>query len=157
MFKIKIRNAEKEDLSQIIALYVPYLKYQRIFSKGLGNSKKDIDINELSLGIKKLISKKEFLFLIAEKDNKILGFVSAEILPSNESRTDKKLVEIVDIYSHIKRRGIGRLLLKEVEKWAKINNADYIIWEFMTENKNAGKFCVKNGFKDFKTKMLKKV
>ncbi|MDP3027877.1 MAG: GNAT family N-acetyltransferase [Nanoarchaeota archaeon] len=155
--KMKIRNARKEDLAQIIALYVPYLRHQRKFSKWLGNSKKKIDIGELTLGIERLISKKGFLFLVAERKNKIQGFVYVEILSAKESRTDKKVAEIVDIYSHIKRKGIGKLLFKEVEKWAKTNNIYYILWEFMTENKNAEKFCIKNGFRDFKTKMLKKV
>jgi len=74
-----------------------------------------------------------------------------------ESRTDKKVIEIVDIYSSIKRKGIGKLLLKEIEKWAKLEKANYILWEFMTDNKGAENFCRKNRFKDFKTKMLKKV
>ena len=154
---MKIRKARKEDLDQIIALYVTYLKNQRKFSKWLGNSKKKIDAKELTFSIERLISKKGLLFLVAERENKIQGFISAEILSTKESRTDKKVVEIVDIYSHIKRRGIGKLLLKEVEKWAKINNVNYILWELMTENKNAEEFCIKNSFKDFKTKMLKKV
>ncbi len=152
-----IRKAKKEDVEQIILLYIPYLKYQGKFAKWTGNSKSKIDINEIRRGIEISLNKNNNIFLVAEEKSKISGFVHAEIMAHSESRTDKKVVEIVDIYSHIKGKGIGKMLLKEIEKWAKNNKSDYILWEFITENKTAGEFCRKNKFKDFKTKMLKKL
>jgi L-amino acid N-acyltransferase YncA len=154
---MKIRKARKEDLSQIVSLYVAYLKYQIKFAKWLGNSNIKIDKNEIKLWIKASLNKKEHIFLVAEENNIIKGFVNAEIMSYKESRTKKKVVvEIIDIYSHAKRKGTGRLFFKEIEKWAKKNKAYYIFWEFITGNKIAENFCRKNKFRDFKTKMLKK-
>ena len=152
-----IRKATKEDLKQIVPLYIDYLKSQRKFAKWLGNSKSKIYANEIKLGIKTSINKKNHIFLVAEENDKIQSFVHAEIMSHRESKTDKKVIEIVDIYSNIKRKGRGKLLLREIEKWAKNNKANYILWEFITENKIAKNFCNKNGFKDFKTKMLKQL
>lgn len=154
---MKIRKATKKDLKQIITSYIYYLISQRRFAKWLGNSKNKIDNEEVKMEIEKSIGKKGHIFWVAEKNDKIQGFVHAEILSHRESKTDKKVIEIVDIYSHIKRKGIGKLLLKEIEKWAKLKKANYILWEFMTDNKDAENFCRKNKFKDFKTKMLKRV
>jgi len=151
-----IRKAKKEDLKQIVPLYIDYLKSQRRFAKWLGNSKSKINANEIKRGIKTSINKKNHLFLVAEENSKILGFVHAEIMSHRES-TDKKVIEIVDIYSQIKQKGIGKKLLRKIEKWANANKSDYILWEFITENKIAENFCRKNKFRDFKTKMLKKL
>ena len=155
---MKIRKARKEDLNQIVKLNIAYLKYQRKFAKWLGNSKLKIDKNEIRNEIKESFSKKDHLFLVAEENNIINGFVHAELMPYKESKTkNKAVVEIIDIYSHVKRKGTGKLLLKEIEKWTKKNKADYILWEFITGNKIAESFCKKNKFKDFKTKMLEKI
>ena len=152
-----IRKATKKDLKQIIPLYISYLKSQRKFAKWLGNAKSKIDNIEIKKGIEKSINENSHLFLVAEYNGKIIGFANTEIMPHRESKTDKKVIEIVDIYSHSKRKGIGKMLLKEIEKWAKLEKADYILWEFITENKIAENFCRKNKFRDFKTKMLKKL
>jgi len=154
---MKIRKTKKEDLKEIVSLYIAYLRYQRKFAKWLGNSKNKINNNEIKKGIETSINKKSHIFLVAEDYNKIQGFVHAEIMSHKESKTDKKVIEVVDIYSPIKQKGIGKMLLKEIEKWAKLKKADYILWEFITGNKSAENFCRKNKFKDFKTKMLKKL
>jgi GNAT superfamily N-acetyltransferase len=151
-----IQKARKEDLKQIVPLYIDYLRYQRRFAKWLGNSKSKINNSEIKGWLEKSINKKGHIFLVTEDNNKIQGFVHAEILSHKESKTNKKVIEIIDIYSHLKQKGIGKKLLKEIEKWAKNNKANYILWEFITGNKSAENFCRKNKFKDFKTKMLKK-
>ena len=57
----------------------------------------------------------------------------------------------------LKRKGIGKKLLEKFEIWAKEKRAKFILWEFIAGNKIAEDFCLKNKFKHFKIKMLKKV
>ena len=156
--KIEIRKAKKEDLDSITALYTEYLSHTGPFAGFVNENKITINKKEVRDAIKKrFISSNKNIFLVAEKDKKLLGFVQAEIMSHQESRTKKRVIEIVDIYAKPKRKGIGRRLFNEIEKWANSNKAKFILWEFIFGNKIAEKFCIKNKFKPFKIKMLKKL
>ncbi len=155
---MKIRKAIKKDIKKIIPLYVELLEHNIRFSKYLPNEIPKINKKELETGLKNRIKNtKNKPFLIAEKNNKICGFIQAEIIPNKQSKTNKKVIEIIDIYSKYKRKGIGKKLLLEIEKWGKEVKANFILWEFVSGNSLAEKFCIKNNFRPFKTKMLKKI
>jgi len=156
---MKIRKAKKEDLDEIVEFYVKFLNYMNKFTK-FAKDKKDNKINKKEL--KKVLNNRlkkssRKIFLVAEENKKLQGFIGAEIMSSRESKTNKKVVEIVDIYSKNKRKGIGTKLYREIEKWAKSNGAEFIQWEFLHGNKIAEDFCIKNKFKRFRVKMLKRL
>jgi len=155
---MKTRKAKLSDLDSITNLYVKFLNHNIQFGKFIYKNKPKINKKELKHSLKKrIINSKKNIFLVAEENGKLDGFVQAEIMSNRESRTAKKVVEIVDIYSELKKKGTGKKLLKEIEKWARLNNAKFILWEFIYGNKSAENFCVKNKFKYFKVKMLKKL
>ncbi len=153
---MEIRKAKKENVEELLNLYLELIKHNLKFAKFVGNKNSQINKKELKNSIKKLISKKKSLLLIAS-DKYLLGFIYGKIMSSKESRTDKKVAEVVDIYIHSKRKGIGKKLLKEFEKWARKEGAKFILWEFIAGNQIATDFCLKNKFKHFKVKMLKKI
>lgn len=156
---MKIRKAKRQDINEIVELYIKFFKYMRKFAKFVKNKKENsVNKEELKKFLAKRIkpSNKE-LFLVAEENKKLLGFIASEIMSSRESRTDKKVLEVVDVYVDNKRKGVGKKLFIEVEKWARLNNIRFIQWEYLYGNKTADSFCVKNKFKHFKVKMLKKL
>jgi len=155
---MKIRKIKIDDINYITKLYLELLNHNLRFVKYLENKKNKINKNELKESLKKRINQtKNKVFLVAEKGDKIYGFVQAEIMSNKKSRTKNKVVEIIDIYVHSKKKGTGKMLLSEIEKWARTKKANYILWEFMSGNNIAENFCIKNKFKHFKTKMLKKI
>lgn len=155
---MKIRKAMKEDLDEIVELYVKFFNYMSKFAKFVKDKKDSVNKNRLKNFLAKRIKLSDKkIFLVAEENNKILGFIESEIINSRESRTDKRVVEVVDIYVDKKRKGVGNKLLKEIEKWAKSKNTKFILWEYLSGNKVAENFCIKNRFKHFKIKMLKKL
>src|SRR3972149_9943326 len=125
---IKIRRAKKEDLGNLMRLYIGFLKYNNQFARFVGPNQFLIHKKELRNSIRKDIkqSKKKIL-LIAEENQKLIGFVQADVMSHRESRTDKEVVEVLDIYSRSKRKGTGKKLLKEVEKWADSKEAKFIL------------------------------
>lgn len=156
---MKIRKIEKSDLEQLTELYDKFLKYLGKFGRFVKdkNSKRDDKIKIKNALRKRIPPKKDNLFLVAEENKTLLGFIEARIMPKKESKTQKTVVEMIDIYVAKKRKGVGKKLFNEVEKWAKLRNANFISWEFLHGNKKAEKFCIKNKFKHFRVEMLKKL
>ena len=155
---VKIRKVKKDDLDSLARLYSELLKYINQFAKPFSRKNSFFDKEEIKKAIKnRTISSEKNLFLVAEENKNLLGFVQAEIMSSRESKTDKRIVEVVDIYTKTHKRGTGKKLLKEIEIWARKRKAKFILWEFVYGNNLAENFCVKNKFKHFKTKMLKEL
>lgn len=156
---MKIRKAKKKDLEEIVKLYIKFFKYMSRFAKFV-KEKKENSVNKTELRnflAKRIKPSNKGLFLVAEENGKLLGFIASEIMSSRESRTDKKVLEVVDIYVDNKRKGVGKKLLEEIEIWAKLNKIRFIQWEYLYGNDVAENFCVKNKFRHFKVKMLKKL
>lgn len=155
---MKIRKARKGDIDRVLELYLDFLNYTNKFGRWIYKKRPKVDEKELKIAIRKRIKPlTKRIFLVAEDNSKLVGFISAEIISPRESKTNKKVIEVVDIYSKNKRKGIGKKLFKEVEEWAKSNKANFIQWEFIQGNKLAEKFCINNKFRHFKIKMLKKL
>src|SRR3989344_8624076 len=155
---IKIRKAERNDLDSLIILYLELLKYVNQFAKHFSRKNSFFDKEEIKKAIKnRVVPSEKNIFLVAEENKNLLGFVQAEIMSSRESKTDKRVVEVVDIYTKTHKRGTGKKLLEEIERWARKRKAKFILWEFLYGNNLAENFCVRNKFKHFKTKMLKEL
>jgi len=154
---MNIRKATISDLEFLIRLYSELINYNLQFAKFVYKQKPKINKSELKKSIKQMMNSKNKVLLIAEGNKKLLGFAQAEIMSNKESRTKNKVVEIIDMYVHSKKKGTGKILLNEIEKWARTKKANYILWEFISGNNIAENFCTKNKFKHFKTKMLKKL
>jgi L-amino acid N-acyltransferase YncA len=152
-----IRKATKEDIEELFTLYIKFLEYTNRFGRWVYKKRPKIETKEVKTYLGKRIFQKNSIFLVAEEKKKVIGFVQARIVPKKESNTNKKLIEIVDIYSKNKGKGMGKNLLKEVISWAKKEKADFLVWEMIYGNKLAEDFCVRNGFRHFKLKMMKRV
>jgi GNAT superfamily N-acetyltransferase len=154
--EIIIRKTTKKDIENLQRLYGDFFKQMNKFAKFVRIDETKNSISKSSLQI--LTIQRDALFLVAEKEDSIIGFVFAKISNNKKSRAkNNKVVEVLEIYARKKRRGIGAMLFEEIEKWAKKEKADWIKWEFLADNRCAERFCIKKGFRLFQLNMLKKV
>ncbi len=154
--EIIIRKTTKKDIENLQRLYGDFFKQMNKFAKFVRIDETKNSISKSSLQI--LTIQRDALFLVAEKEDSIIGFVFAKISNNKKSRAkNNKVVEVLEIYARKKRRGIGAMLFEEIEKWAKKEKADWIKWEFLADNRCAERFCIKKSFRLFQLNMLKKV
>lgn len=140
-----IRKAKEDDFKQIHDLL---LQVHNIHVKGRPDIYIDVDpIDEKMYeeGLKD-VSK---VNLVAERENKIVGFCCAEIknTMANNVMKDRKIINIKDICVDIKERkkGIGKALYDEIIRIANILNVESVelmVWGF---NEDAIKFYQKIG------------
>lgn len=150
-----IRKMKKEDYKNIykLALQVQNIHFSArpdIFNNG------DPFTNELFLN---LINDSNYICLVAEENNKILGecFVRIDETSVTPLFKERKILNINDICidQNYRGKGIGKLLMLEIEKFAKELNAASVelnVWSF---NKNAINFYNSLGFKNKSFKMEK--
>lgn len=154
---MKIRKSTSKDLNELVKLYWEHIKYakktfrylRRVIGSNLTN-------NVIRKCLRSYISHPKDSIVLVSEDKKINGFVSATI-DSKKRINKKKFVEIIDIYVHTRRKGIGQMLLNETIKWAKKKGAMFIVWEYESNNKLADKFLNKNRFETYRLTKIKKL
>jgi ribosomal protein S18 acetylase RimI-like enzyme len=111
--KMKIRNAKKEDLKEIVSIFVTESKKRPFLQKWTKKSATD--------DIKPFLKKKELW--VAVLDEKIVGFIMVGITSSN-----KKIAYISEIWvtENYQGKGVGKSLLKFIEKYHKKKGVDRI-------------------------------
>ena len=108
-----------------------------------------------------LIDIKNGEILVAEENNKIVGFVSFNIVNKNEEliMNDIPAIYISDIVvlAQYRHMGIGTKLIQEVESFAKEKGIKYLKLIAFSKNKDAIKVYEQSGFEDYEITMLKKI
>ena len=90
------------------------------------------------------ISKGDPFWLAIDPDDRVVGTMAFTLLNDEELRLSRFFVK-----PELKRHGIGRLLLKQVEDYARQKGIGRIYVKFAIWYEDADKFYVANGF-DFK-------
>jgi GNAT superfamily N-acetyltransferase len=122
MPEIKIRNAEKADMTGVLALIQELADYER--------APKEVIVNPL------------FKCLIAERENTMVGIALYYIKYSTWKGPCVFLEDIVVTLSE-RRIGIGKLLFEEVIKVANEMSAKRMEWQVLDWNEPAIKFYEK--------------
>ena len=160
-----IRKARKGDLARLWELEIEDRKYHTKITdkKYLKLTKNKIDeaeqkdfVNSLSKSLKK----KNEIILVAEKDEKIIGYIEGYLYNWDWSDySNIKLAHINDISvaENYRRKNIGTKLLEEFEKWAESKKCFYLGLNVWINNKRAIKFYKKNKFDDYLMYMIKKI
>ncbi|HHX8282492.1 TPA: N-acetyltransferase family protein [Vibrio diabolicus] len=101
----------------------------------------------------------ERLFLVAEHEKEVVGFLTAMI---TQNETVSFLIKdpicrvgTIVVDGEQKQQGIGRQLLEACEQWARDANATQVRLEVMEFNQPAQRFYDKQGFKTNSRIMLK--
>jgi aminoglycoside 6'-N-acetyltransferase I len=87
-------------------------------------------------------------FVAADTDGRLCGFIEASLRPSAEGCTTKPVGYIEGIYVHpaLRRRGIGRLLVTAVERWAASHSCVEFASDCHTDNEASIHFHRQLGF-----------
>lgn len=138
--EIHIREALEKDLKEIVEVY----------NQAIKNGSSLAYTNEFTLDDRKEWfyehSKDKYPILVAEKDNKILGWISISPYRKGRQALSKTVEVSYFIHNDFKRLGIGSKLLFEMLKRAKELGYKTIIAIVFDKNIGSIKLLVKNNF-----------
>ena len=140
--EIKIRKAVKSDSEEIIKLILELAKFEKLIPPNEAGQKRLLD--------DAFSDSPPFKILLAEQDNKLLGY--AFYLFTYSSFEAKKTLYLEDVFiseSH-RNKGIGKLFLDELIDIAKTNDCRRMEWAVLDWNINAIKFYEKLGARELK-------
>ncbi|MEK6855187.1 MAG: GNAT family N-acetyltransferase [Nanoarchaeota archaeon] len=153
-----IRKANVEDLDEIDKIYLEGVT-DEIKIQFPSRSKSDI-IKEMNQARKKRLSGfnkemksgKKNLWLVAEINNKIIGFANAEIKDKKEGA-----LTMLYITKPYRKQGIGKRLTSERITWLKKKKVKEISAGILINNINSIKNLENFGFEKTSLKMVKKI
>lgn len=157
--EIKIRKAEEKDYEAVNALY---REIYTLFNKGLPDFYKKMPKKTLPKGtFLNMIDDKKCFFVVSELENQVNGTLYAIIEEEegdNWTYPYRRIsVEEICVHPSFRGKGIGTLLMNEIEKWAtkmKISELMVLIYSF---NDSAINFYNKNGYKPYSIKLNKNI
>jgi len=122
---MKIRNAKKKDLKEIVRIFITGSKKPPYLQKWTKKSATD--------DLKPFLKKKELW--VAVLNEKIIGFILVGISSSN-----KKIAYIDELWvtENYQRKGIGKSLLEFIEKYHKKKGVDKIRFTSYRKSKASG-------------------
>ena len=148
MYEIIVRQARISDLYELVELL-----------KALFSIEEDFHFNKSiqAQGLKMMISDQRNRYVtVAERNQKIIGMCSAQLLISTAEGGITALVEDLIVVRSFQRRGIGQKLLLSIEKWAGKQCSTRL--QLLTDRNNiqAIKFYEKMGWKTTQLICLRK-
>lgn len=156
---VTIRKATEKDYSVINSLYFEtYSLYYENIPETYKKTKKDVLPKGTFIN---MVEDSDSLVIVAEIENKIVGFLYA-VIEKDEgddwSNSYRRIsIEEISVFPAFTKQGIGTLLMKNVENWAKdkkINDLTALVYDF---NKKALAFYDKNNYKPYSIKLNKKL
>jgi ribosomal protein S18 acetylase RimI-like enzyme len=127
-----IRKATYRDIPQMTALLIQLFTIEQDF---VPNPEKQ------SKGLKLLLeNKSNACVLVADTGFRIVGMITAQILISTSEGSYSAILEDLVVDKSYRRKGIGKQLMHEIEKWAKDNNISRLQLLADKNNNNALEF-----------------
>ena len=147
-----IRKAKLKDVEAISVFVVKLFKAHAAWDRFFTPSK-DVDKVYREF-IKRCIYSKNRYLLVAEENDKVVGFVLGELAGRPPTSKVRKIGFISDVYveESFRRRGIGKQLLSELCKWFKSKNLQYIELAVHVKNTVGQKAWEKCGFETYMEK-----
>lgn len=121
---MKIREALRGDLKQIVELNEKYL-------------------HETGRDYEAYIGSVDTLFLVAEDENRVVGFSSISLEKWNNSAWVNQIV----VEPKFRRKGFASKMIRKMVAWANKKNARVVLVESQIGNVAATNFYIKNGFR----------
>ncbi len=141
----KIRNLEKNDLNDVAKLYSLFW-----------NDK--MDVSKMKEKFEHLSKNPNYIFLCAENYGKVIGVIQGIVCEEIYGDCIPfLLMENFVVNNDFRGNGVGRHLLKELEKIGKEKNCSQIIFITETNREDTVKFYEKIGFDSISHKGFKKI
>ena len=134
--KIIIREAQKDDMSDVISLIKELAEFEK--------EPNEVDIDSTVLVNYGFEENSYFKCFVAENKDSIIG---TAIIYNRYSTWKGRTIHLEDLIVTEKMRanGVGTLLLNQVVNYAKKLNVKRVSWEVINWNKKAIKFYLKKG------------
>ena len=113
---VKIRNAQPDDLDAMTALLKELFSIEADFA---------VDAQRQLRGLSLMLDGclKHRCVKVAEVEGRVVGMVSAQVLVSTAEGGMVALIEDMVVDNHFRGRGIGRLLMTDIEAWSRERGA----------------------------------
>jgi ribosomal protein S18 acetylase RimI-like enzyme len=135
--KTNVRCANKKDMSTLIKLHVKLLEFEGIESR---------DEDKIAYAFNKIIDSKDTHIMLIEHEGDIAGMCTVHSLISSVEGGNLALIEDVYIDENYRKKGLGLILMKEVEEFCKRNSYKRIQLLCRANNEIAINFYKKLGF-----------
>ena len=160
---VLIRKAKKKDVNQVYNILLEMIRSEDTSSKIVSNSLLDLRkrrsdfIKSAKQELIREFKEKKSIYLIAEIDNKILGYVRGSIIEDKDPFFKTVKIGHLNALVVLKQysgKGIASKLNISIEKWFKENKCSQIHLEVF-ENNPAIQIYEKWNYKTFNRKMVK--
>lgn len=121
----------------------------------------DPSINEncvISRFYEDMISNDSNILLVAEIDNKIIGYLYGYIVDNGNTYLDKvSKLDALYIIKEYRKNKIATKLINEFKSWSLKNCVKYIELQVLNDNTSAVNLYKKEGFRSFKSTLINKI
>ena len=154
---MKIRKATVKDIPAMIDLaYKLFITFEKldkvdILDRKYWKSKKQCD------DFKKLLRKKNNLFLVVESDSKVVGYIGSAIIKNYDIFKIKKkgLINTLYVLPKYRGKGIAKKLVNETLKWFRSKGINHFTLGTHALHKKAILFWRHIGFTDYNLRLKK--
>lgn len=149
-----IRNATKQDIQFIVKLVREIVDYHQIIDKYYKDYSGYDDI-EIKNHFEKLIKDGNTKIIIAEENEKVIGYFMGVIEKAPQYVLPKEIGVILDAFieGEYRNQGVGKKIFKELLEWFKKKKVEHIELTVDARNKIGLNAWRKFGFFDFRLKM----
>ena len=159
MKKIIIRRAKKSDIEDIIRLADQLRKTEAPLDK-TKNIKEDSYLSDVYREKElKYISSRKKIFLVAEIDKKIIGYVNGYIVENSDIyyRDPVAYLDCLCVDKDSRKQGIGKKLIDEFSDIVNKKGAKYVKLNAFKNNTPAVNLYKKEGFEEYSIYYMKKI
>lgn len=149
---MKIRNAKKDDISNILELSVRFCEIDFLDYRDTEVMKE----RQKSLSEKSIETNFSNIY-IAESDNKFLGYLEMSKEKDYFTQKDIAYIKAIAVNLNAERQGVGKQLMKKAKEWCIENNCTELVLDVFSGNKKAINFYNNLGFEIEIIKMVKSV
>lgn len=151
-----IRKAEEKDFEQVLDLQLELERTECRFDSNLIEG--CYNTKEGNKQLKERIKNKNQIFLLAENDNRIIGFIDGRIM--DEAIWYKEMVGILEhvcVGKEYRNKGVATLLIKKFEEEIRKIGAKYIQILAFLDNEPARNLYKKQGYEEYSVYYSKKI
>lgn len=149
---VVVRKAELKDTKDANNLLTLLIRDEKQY---------DPSINEncvISRFYEDMISNDSNILLVAEIDNKIIGYLYGYIVDNGNTYLDKvSKLDALYIIKEYRKNKIAIKLINEFKSWSLKNGVKYIELQVLNDNTSAVNLYKKEGFRSFKSTLINKI
>lgn len=155
MYNVKIRKAVKEDLNSLAKLGIKFLQLHSAYSP-LDELSRHRELQEEQKQWIKFIKDKSYQVIVAELNDKIIGFMTLKIVTRDRMYKISKQgeIEVIIVDTNFTKKGVGNSLYNYAMNYFKSKGIHLVVANIRIGNP-AISLARKFGFKEYDTRLYK--